>query len=316
LSRKNIQIHAGGLFMVPITGSVNNYRSSISESAPQNSAPVAQTDSEPVETQDQNPPDIQDRVSVAPGIEYQQGAFRGTPYHMVKINRNQADVTLKPYLTNKPAGESVLGMDKKTWSVATVNGTFFDTAHPGTKVFGEVKTDGGEYKPTMIKKRTYWGVKPDGHLEMGETTPAGRDPEGRTLYQIPLEKWNSFKYILGGGGRLVDDGKKASVGAGINDQQFMSDILAKRNRSALGFSADGGTFWMVSCDPPGWTPKDTADFFINLGAHEAMFLDGGGSTEMIVKDKIVTDLSADAERLMPTSVVAVPGKNTGESVME
>ncbi|MCE1245035.1 MAG: phosphodiester glycosidase family protein [Firmicutes bacterium] len=296
--------------MGPITGNTYIYNTTApTEAAPyKNEQEAPDIQGQPEYIPQPGVPEFEttDRVTVAPGIVYQEGAFHGTPYHLVKIETKTAGVALKPYLTGKPSGEAVLGMDQKSNSVATINGTFFDTTHPGKTIYGEVKTDSAEYHPTMIKKRTYWAVKPDGCFEMGETSPAGRDPEGRTLYQIPKEKWDSFKYILGGGGRLIDDGKKTSEGAGVNDEQFMSDILARRNRSALGYNEN--SFWMVSCDPPGWTPKETADFFLTLGANEAMFLDGGGSTEMIVRDKIVTKLSADAERLMPTSVIAVPRK--------
>jgi hypothetical protein len=225
---------------------------------------------------------------------------------MVRIDRSKAPYDPRPYKVPEKRSDTVSNIDRVARSLATINGTFFDTAHPGTTIFGEVKTDDDSYQPTMVKKRTYWAVTHEGAYEMGETVPAGKDIYGSTLFSIPPEKWKSFRYVLGGGGRLVDDGRKSSTGAGINDEQFLSDVLARRNRTAVGFSQNEKTFWMVSCDSPGWTPQETADFFVGLGAEEAMFLDGGGSTEMVVHDRIVTKLSAGAERAMPTAIVAVP----------
>jgi len=250
--------------------------------------------------------------SPAPGVTYQEGTFQRASYHMVKVDCAKAHVTLKPYKAGA-AGDVVSRMDKAAGALATINGTFFDTAHPGKTIYGEVKADEGEYRPSMIKKRTYWAVKPDGAFEMGETVPSAKYVDGSISYGIPTEKWKSLRYVIGGGGRLIRDGRKASAGAGENDEQFQSDVLARRNRSALGFTSDGGTFWMVSCDEPGWTPQETADFFLGLGADQAMFLDGGGSTEMGVSDRIVTDLSAGSERRMPTAIVAVPAKSAGAS---
>lgn len=242
-------------------------------------------------------------VALAPGVSYSEGRFEGSRYHLVRVDREQADVDPRPFLTNRAEGDTVSRIDRLTDSVATVNGTFFDTARPGRGVYGDVKTDTEARPSGLSKMRTYWAVTPEGTYEMGETARAGTDSQGAPIYRIPTERFASYRYVLGGGGRLVRDGRKASVGAGVNDEQFLPDVLARRNRSAIGFADSGGAFWMVSCDMPGWTPQETADFFLTLGADEAMFLDGGGSTEMVVSDRIVTPLSAGAERPMPTAVV-------------
>lgn len=242
---------------------------------------------------------------IAPGVIFTEGAFRGTPYHLVRVDRDKASVSPQPYLTSRDEGETVSRIDRFTGSVASVNGTFFDTARPGRVIYGDVKTASASRPCTLGKMRTYWAVTPDGTHEMHETERFGTDREGNPLYRIPPAQFSSYRYIIGGGGRLVSDGRKASVGAGVNDEQFQPDVLARRNRSAIGYAADGATFWMVSCDEPGWTPQETADFFVSLGARDAMMLDGGGSTEMVVGDRVVTPLSAGAERPMPTAITLI-----------
>jgi len=252
-------------------------------------------------------------IPLAPGLTYREGVFRGAPFHLVQVMRREAPVNVRPCLAAGDKGQVVSAMHGRTGSIATMNGTFFNTAGPGKTMYGEIKTDEGEYRPSMVKMRTYWAVTPGGTFEMGETTPGDPMADGRVSYAIPMEKWNSFRYVLGGGGRLILDGCKASEGAGINDEHFLPDVLARRNRSALGYASQGASFWMVSCDPPGWTPQETADFFLGLGADQAMFLDGGGSTEMMVKDRIVTTLSAGSERAMPTALVIIPGQRGDET---
>jgi hypothetical protein len=198
-------------------------------------------------------------------------------------------------------------MGRETGALAALNGTFFWAAPAGLATAGEVKNDRVAVRPWMLKKRTYYAMTPEGRLHMGETEPLGRDSQGRPLWGIPLPTWQSFRYVLGGGGRLIRDGVKASLGAGHNDEEFLPDVLARRNRSAVGFTADGGTWLLAACDEPGWTPQQTADFMLAQGAHQAMFLDGGGSTTMVVQGRVVNELSQGQERRVPTALVLTSG---------
>lgn len=65
--------------------------------------------------------------------------------------------------------------------------------------------------------------------------------------------------------------------------------LTPTPRSAIGFSADGATAWIVAVDgrqagtSDGMTLPELADLFVSLGASDALNLDGGGSTTLVAK---------------------------------
>lgn len=234
------------------------------------------------------------RRSLAPGLVLEEGTFRGAPYHLLEVDRSQGR-EIRPVFTPAPWGRRVSRIHSDAGALATVNGTFFGYLSDGRPlVYGEVKNDTVALRPTMVKKRSYLGVTADGALVMGDTERSG------TRWSIPPARWNQLRHVLGGGGRLVKEGRPASVGAGENDQGFQDDVLARRNRTAVGFA--GEKVWLVCSDVPGWTPEVTAEFMVARGAREAMFLDGGGSTTMVADGRVQNRLSAGAERPMPTAL--------------
>jgi exopolysaccharide biosynthesis protein len=50
----------------------------------------------------------------------------------------------------------------------------------------------------------------------------------------------------------------------------------------------------------------------NLGAVDALNLDGGGSSEMVVKGKVVNRPSDGRERRITNAVLILPGADPGE----
>jgi exopolysaccharide biosynthesis protein len=65
---------------------------------------------------------------------------------------------------------------------------------------------------------------------------------------------------------------------------------ARHPRSAVGLSADARTLFIVAVDgrqenhSRGVTLAELANIFIQFGAHNAINLDGGGSTSLVLKD--------------------------------
>ncbi len=90
----------------------------------------------------------------------------------------------------------------------------------------------------------------------------------------PGEAWNA----VGGFGLLLADGR--NVGA--------DDAL--HPRTAVGISRDGRWLYLLVIDgrQPGYsegtTTRETAEILLQLGAHEGLNLDGGGSTALIASD--------------------------------
>lgn len=93
---------------------------------------------------------------------------------------------------------------------------------------------------------------------------------------------SAIKESLGGNTLLVKEGEVCS---------FTSNITGKNPRTALGVSESEDTLYFVTVDGrksdcPGFTQEALAKLMIELGCYTAINLDGGGSTTMVVEDKI------------------------------
>ena len=104
---------------------------------------------------------------------------------------------------------------------------------------------------------------------------------------------------LGGGATIVKNGVVPSV--------FTHNIPGNHPRTALGITRDNKEVILVTIDGrtssfTGVSQKELGEIMISLGAYEAINLDGGGSTAMILRPKgdetrkIVNNLSGGTER--------------------
>lgn len=107
------------------------------------------------------------------------------------------------------------------------------------------------------------------------------------------------EFVLGGGPRLVKDGRPATaLDPGIYPEGFAA---ARHPRTAVGVRADGRIL-LVTVDgrqpelSVGMTIAELASLLIELGAVEAVNMDGGGSTAMVIRGRVVnspSDLSGE-----------------------
>lgn len=98
-------------------------------------------------------------------------------------------------------------------------------------------------------------------------------------------QWHSVIQAVSGGPTLIRDGK---LYLDLQDQKFKKSWTSSRirARTACGITADRHLL-LATIEGP-HTLWDVAKFFHKLGAVDAMNLDGGGSTTMVVKGAIVT----------------------------
>lgn len=100
---------------------------------------------------------------------------------------------------------------------------------------------------------------------------------------------NHIINLVSGGPRLL---KNNMIYISKNEEKFRADITKRRAaRTAVGITKDKKLL-LVTVQPPskgvlGATLEELAELMQNLGAVDAMNLDGGSSTTMIVKDKTV-----------------------------
>ena len=110
---------------------------------------------------------------------------------------------------------------------------------------------------------------------------------------------NSITQAVGGSAKFISEG--------INQGNWPE----RHPRSALGFNADTTKFYFVTVDgrqstSAGMTLTELGDFMLGIGAHNALNLDGGGSTTLVVHNEVANSPSDGAgERKVANALMLV-----------
>ena len=100
--------------------------------------------------------------------------------------------------------------------------------------------------------------------------------------------WSRYPNILGAGPRLIENGEVRTTETA---EEFRPDVLARGPRTCVGLDAERNWLLLVadgrSSASVGLTIPETAQLFKELGATEAMNLDGGSSTQLVVQGQLV-----------------------------
>lgn len=115
--------------------------------------------------------------------------------------------------------------------------------------------------------------------------------------------------ILGGGPILLTNGQVQTNPDGFNPLSFVN---SRHPRTAIGTRKDGALV-LVTVDgrqpkkSVGMTIPELAALMLELGCGEAMNLDGGGSTTMVIRNKVVNSFSdATGERAVSDVLLVLP----------
>jgi hypothetical protein len=104
-----------------------------------------------------------------------------------------------------------------------------------------------------------------------------------------FDKWPN---ILGAGPRLVENGVVKTTEV---EEEFRPDVLARGPRSAIGFDKAGNWIMLAvdgrQANSVGLSLPETAKLLVELGAYQAMNLDGGSSTQLIVNGELANNPS-------------------------
>lgn len=153
-------------------------------------------------------------------------------------------------------------------------------ARPGYVPLGELRI-GGEPRKFIPFDAPWSDVRAcvqivEGQLRIASRLTLGASPAGDVLQAGPL-------LVLDGGSAIVDGEDREGFSAGAN--QFDSDItLGRYPRAALAVA--GRQVLAVACDgrtrrDAGMTLAELSHALIDLGATEALNLDGGGSASLV-----------------------------------
>lgn len=122
--------------------------------------------------------------------------------------------------------------------------------------------------------------------------------------------WPGVFDAIGGGPALVTEGR-------IAVQDCEGYLCRTHPRTGVGITADGQILLVVvDGRQPGYstgmTMQEFARLFLDLGAVDAMNLDGGGSSTMVVNGEVVNRPSEGVERSVGSAIVVLPGSDPGE----
>jgi hypothetical protein len=123
--------------------------------------------------------------------------------------------------------------------------------------------------------------------------------------------WQGVYDVVGGMPVLVRDGQNVVA-------PCSSAFCRKNPRTAIGYTASGGVLLVViDGRQPRWSTgvslRELANIMLDLGAVQALNLDGGGSTTMVVEDEVVNRPSDGSLRNLSNAVLVLPGPDPGET---
>jgi exopolysaccharide biosynthesis protein len=196
--------------------------------------------------------------------------------------------------------ETVITLSKRYGAVAAVNGGFWKiNGSPA----GILKINHHWYG-TPVKPRGAIGWSLNGQKVLIDRIltnfPLKDCPSGGEIEVIPTsipthttpEEWKELEHIVGGTPVLVRNGNV--MGDYSSEQTLESFLVNKYPRTAVGIK-DTGEWVFVVVDGRyygflgGMTMKELAELMLELGCIEALNLDGGGSSTMVVEGMVINE---------------------------
>ena len=115
--------------------------------------------------------------------------------------------------------------------------------------------------------------------------------------------------IVGGWPRVVQDGRNVGGASDSVEGTFPSFSAKRHPRSAIGFSRDSATIYLVAVDgrqetSDGMTLVELGDFLVSVGVYQGLNFDGGGSTTLVIDGKLANRPSdAAGERTVGNAIL-------------
>ena len=246
----------------------------------------------------------------------------------LELDMSNEEYILHPYISSS---QGLPSFSREVGSIAAINGGYFS----GSTSLSTIVYPGGDIKsqnPTVLS-RTVDGVSRNYHISRGHfgvNTDRSMTVDwiyhfGATiddLYRldqaIPNERGtpapapnrddgSPFEDLLvgiGGGPVLIKDGE---INITFTEELIwggVGEFNERRARTAVCYTEDDRALLFVANESPGMAFDVLADVLFDLGCHEALNLDGGGSTHMTVGDQLVNYQFVN--RPIPTILAIVP----------
>jgi hypothetical protein len=105
-----------------------------------------------------------------------------------------------------------------------------------------------------------------------------------------------LRTMIGGVGRILLNGTFVADSVNVREKTNLTFLTARHPRTFVGFDKDSTNLFLCVVDgrqarSVGMNFKEMAEFLLSIGVWNAVNLDGGGSTTMIIRDRIVNSPS-------------------------
>jgi len=120
--------------------------------------------------------------------------------------------------------------------------------------------------------------------------------------------------VVGGWPRVVQDGRNIAALADSIEGTFPRFSAQRHPRSAIGFSRDSTTIYLVAVDgrqetSDGMSLVELGDFLVSIGVYQGLNFDGGGSTTLVINGTLVNRPSdTTGERAVGNAIMVREGK--------
>lgn len=204
-------------------------------------------------------------------VGYDKLSVQGTTIHLVTVDLNSSAVEIRPVLA--PTGNTIpleTLLQQGGQPLAAITGTFFD---PGSAItVGNVVADGRLMTEGCVGSVLRIGT--DGTARVNSL-------QGKLGRHVD---WSGTRFAISAGPTLLVDGQEAIAPAseGFRDP----GLYGYRMRAAMGVTAGNKLLLLTTCRPV--SLHELASIFQELGAVDAVNLDGGSSTALAYEGQVMS----------------------------
>ena len=242
----------------------------------------------------------------------------GFPDLRVSVSSGALSADVSQVNSGGPSGSSVASYTPVGSRVAAppAGACFATTAPAGARSM----TGGSVRTPLTVGEVRCGGAAPGGSVLAMRSDPAASAflrslRPGSPVVQTAQLGFPGAVDVLGGNPMLVDRGEVVS-----GDVDGTDAFSARNPRTAVGSTRDGRLLVVVvdgrqGAYSSGATLRELAELMRSLGAVQAVNLDGGGSSEMVVNGVIANRPSDGEERPVSTGLVLLRGADGNEAAL-
>ncbi|RPJ74396.1 MAG: phosphodiester glycosidase family protein [Acidobacteria bacterium] len=218
---------------------------------------------------------------------------------LLELDPSRVQLELALAEDQTPAKETVVEMVRRRKALAGVNAGFFVVA---TGAPAGVLKVSGRVVGTSERLRGAVGVRPASDTQpvrlvfdqvaLVKHPSRANEFQTRRRFGTSARQWNASRHVVGGAGLLRRGGRSLRPADWVPEQMRDGFTTERHPRTMIGVGAKG-TIWLITVDGRnpaislGMTFAELQRLAERVGLRDALNLDGGGSTTMVVRGKVV-----------------------------